>query len=47
MQERTNTADKFADAVYMEGQINAMANEPYIQVEIAAINEEISQTFFT
>lgn len=47
VQERTNTADKFADAVYMEAQIKAMANDPDIQVEIAAINEEISQKFFT
>lgn len=47
VQERTNTADKFADAVYMEAQIKAMANDPDIQVEIAAINEEISQNFFT
>jgi len=44
VRERTHTADKFADAAYMEAQIRAMANDPDIQSEIAAINEEFAVT---
>ena len=44
VRERTQTADKFADAAYMEAQIRAMATDPDIQVEIAAINEEFAVT---
>jgi len=44
VRERTHTADKFADATYMEAQIRAMANDPDIQAEIAAINEEFAVT---
>jgi hypothetical protein len=44
VRERTHTADKFADAAYMEAQIKAMANDPDIQSEIAAINEEFAVT---
>lgn len=44
VRERTQTADKFADAAYMEAQIRAMANDPDIQAEIAAINEEFAVT---
>jgi hypothetical protein len=44
VRERTHTADKFADAAYMEAQIRAMANDPDIQAEIAAINEEFAVT---
>ncbi|HAA30366.1 MAG TPA: hypothetical protein DCE56_25110 [Cyanobacteria bacterium UBA8553] len=44
VRERIHTADKFADAAYMEAQIRAMATDPDIQVEIAAINEEFAVT---
>ena len=44
VQERTNTADKFADAAYKSAQIKTMANDPDIQAEIAAINEEFAVT---
>ena len=44
VRERIHTADKFADAVYMEEQIKAMASDPDIQVEMAAINEEFAVT---
>jgi hypothetical protein len=44
VQERTLTAAKFADAAYMEAQIKAMASDPDIQAEIAAINEEFAGT---
>lgn len=44
VRERTQTADKFADAAYMEAQIRAMASEPDIQAEIAAINQEFAVT---
>lgn len=44
VRERTHTADKFADAAYMEAQIRAMASDPDIQVEMAAINEEFAVT---
>lgn len=44
VQKRTHKADKFADAAYMEAQIKAMANDPDIQAEIAAINEELAVT---
>jgi hypothetical protein len=44
VQERVVTASKFADAAYMEAQIKAMASDPDIQAEIAAINEESAGT---
>lgn len=44
VQERTHTADKIADAVYRSAQIKAMANDPDIQLEIAAINQEFAVT---
>ena len=44
VQERALTAAKFADAAYMEAQIKAMASDPDIQAEIAAINEEFAGT---
>ena len=44
VQERVVTASKFADAAYMEAQIKAMASDPDIQAEIAAINEEFAGT---
>ncbi len=44
VQERVLTAAKFADAAYMEAQIKAMASDPDIQAEIAAINEEFAGT---
>lgn len=40
VRERTYTANKFGDVKYMEEQIAAMANDPDIQVEIAAINQQ-------
>lgn len=40
VRERTYPANKLADAKYMKQQIVAMANDPDIQVEIAAINQE-------
>jgi hypothetical protein len=42
VRERTHTADKFADAAYMESQIKEMASDPDIQAEIAAIHEEFA-----
>lgn len=47
VQMRKLTADQFADVTYMESQIRAMANDPDIQSEIAAINEKISNIFHT
>lgn len=44
VQERIQTADKFADAPYMEEQIKAMADDPDIIAEIAAINDEFGVT---
>ena len=44
VQERILTAAKFVDAAYMEAQIKAMASNPDIQAEIAAINEEFAGT---
>lgn len=44
VRERTRTADKFADAEYMKNQMEAMAKDPHIQTEIAAINEEFAVT---
>ena len=44
VRERTQTGDKFADAEYMEKQMEAMAKNPHIQAEIAAINEEFAVT---
>ena len=44
VQERTHKTDKFADAAYRSAQIKAMANDPDIQSEIAAINKEFAIT---
>lgn len=44
VRERTYTAHKFGDAKYMEEQIAAMALDPDIQVEIAAINQDFIVT---
>ncbi|MGH2412447.1 MAG: hypothetical protein ACRDEA_01880 [Microcystaceae cyanobacterium] len=44
IQERTQTADKFSDTDYLEEQIKAMADDPDIQAEIAAINQEFAIT---
>ncbi|MFB2977402.1 hypothetical protein [Microseira sp. BLCC-F43] len=44
VRQRTQVQDKFADAKYMETQLAAMANDPHIQSEIAAINEEFAVT---
>ncbi|CBN59403.1 MULTISPECIES: hypothetical protein [Kamptonema] len=40
VRKRTYTAHKLGDAKYMEEQIAAMALDPDIQFEIAAINQE-------
>ncbi|MCL1464705.1 hypothetical protein [Argonema galeatum] len=42
VRERTHTKDKFADAKYMKEQLAAMARDPNIQSEIAAIKEEFA-----
>lgn len=42
VRERTLIQNKLADAKYMEKQLAAMANDPNIQAEIAAINEEFA-----
>lgn len=44
VRQRTQVKDKFADVKYMEVQLAAMASDPHIQSEIAAINEEFSAT---
>lgn len=44
VQMRKLTADQLADVTYMESQIRAMANDPDIQSEIAAINKEFAIT---
>ncbi|MFH7024823.1 MAG: hypothetical protein ACHBN1_05340 [Heteroscytonema crispum UTEX LB 1556] len=44
LRERKHTADKFADAKYMEEQLAAMASNRDIQAEIAAINDEFAVT---
>ncbi len=44
VRERIQTADKFADASYMEEQIKAMGDDPDILAEIAAINDEFGVT---
>lgn len=44
VRERSQTADKFADGEYMKKQMEAMAKDPHIQAEIAAINEEFAVT---
>ncbi|MGB5962323.1 MAG: hypothetical protein WBG73_16770 [Coleofasciculaceae cyanobacterium] len=44
VQVRKLTADQLADVTYMESQIRAMANDPDIQSEIAAINKEFAIT---
>jgi hypothetical protein len=44
VQMRKLTADKLVDVTYMESQIRAMANDPDIQSEIAAINKEFAIT---
>jgi len=40
VREKTYTANKLANAKYMEAEIAEMANDPDIQLEIAAINQE-------
>ncbi len=44
VQERTGTGDKFFNVSYINEQIKAMAEDPDIQAEIAAINEEFAVT---
>ncbi len=44
VQERKHTADKFADAKYMDEQLATMASDIDIQAEIASINEEFIVT---
>lgn len=44
VREQTPIKNKLADAKYMEKQLAAMANDPNIQAEIAAINEEFAVT---
>lgn len=44
VRERTLIKNKLADAKYMEKQLAAMASDPNIQAEIAAINEEFAVT---
>lgn len=44
VQKRTHTTDKFVDTAYRSAQIQTMANDPDIQLEIAAINEEFAVT---
>ncbi|MCC3595216.1 hypothetical protein [Microcoleus sp. PH2017_28_MFU_U_A] len=40
VREKTYIANKLANAKYLEADIAEMANDPDIQVEIAAINQE-------
>ncbi len=40
VREKTYTANKLANAKSLEAEIAEMANDPDIQVEIAAINQE-------
>lgn len=40
VREKTYIANKLANAKYLEAEIAEMANDPDIQVEIAAINQE-------
>ena len=40
VREKTYTANKLANAKYLEAEIAEMANDPDIQLEIAAINQE-------
>ncbi|MCY7386102.1 MAG: hypothetical protein LH628_26765 [Microcoleus sp. CAN_BIN18] len=40
VREKTHIANKLANAKYLEAEIAEMANDPDIQVEIAAINQE-------
>ena len=40
VREKTYIANKLANAKYLEAEIADMANDPDIQVEIAAINQE-------
>jgi hypothetical protein len=44
VRKRVQTGNKFFDPKYMEEQLRAMANNPSIQSEIAAINEEFAIT---
>jgi uncharacterized protein YqcC (DUF446 family) len=44
LREKTSTADKFADATYMEEQLAAMASDSDIQAEITTIDEEFAVT---
>ena len=44
VQKRTHAGDRLADAEYMEEQIKEMAQDPSIQAEIAAINQEFATT---
>ena len=44
VRERVQTGNKFSAPKYMEKQLRAMANNPSIQSEIAAINEEFAIT---
>ena len=41
VREKTYIANKLANAKYLEAEIAEMANDPDIQVEIAAINQDI------
>lgn len=42
VREKQPTANKFADAKYMQQQLRAMASNPDITAEIAAINHEFA-----
>lgn len=44
IRERTQTADKFGDRKFMQQQLAAMASDPEIQAELAAIDREFAIT---
>ncbi len=44
LREKAHTANKFADAKYMENQLAAMASDSDIRAEIYAINKEFAVT---
>ena len=44
VREQTSIANKLANAKYLEAEIAEMANDPDIQLEMAAIDREFSVT---